>query len=75
MPIYLARVEPSGPIRVYRVVGNREVLRDSIPLATGAGLRQTLRAAGWQPTGRKARGGWGAVFVTPVEDGTHPTRS
>lgn len=73
MPIYLARVEPSGPIRVYRVDDDRETPRETIPLPAGANVRQTLLDAGWRPTGRKARGGWGAVFVTPAEGGTHPT--
>lgn len=56
MPIYVAQVEPCGPIRVHRVDDDREVLRDTIPLPAGASLRQTLLDAGWRPTGRKARG-------------------
>ena len=73
MTVYVAEVERDGPIRIYRVDGPRDVLTASIPLPTGAGLRSTLLDAGWRPTGRRARGGWGAIFVTPAEDRPHPT--
>lgn len=69
---YVARIQPNY-VRVFRIDEDRARLVDTIPLPTGVSLRRTLVNGGWRPTGRKARGGWGAIFVTPAEDRPHPT--
>jgi hypothetical protein len=70
---YIARLSPADDIRIYRVDHDVDALVVTIPLPAGSNLRSTLLDAGWQPTGRRARGGWGAIFVTPAEDRPHPT--
>lgn len=74
MAVYIARRVETNHVRVWRIDDDgRERLVDTIPLPAAAGLRQTLVDAGWQPTGRTARGGLGAILVAPADDRSHPT--
>lgn len=72
MPTYIADIGPRV-IRVRRIDQDHDRLVDTIPLPAAVDLRSMLLDAGWRPTGRKARGGWGSIFVAPAEDRPLPS--